>query len=178
MNDNFPWTWAAMLVIAFLSWVFNKIQEATAERRRAEELRRRKGQPERSGPPSVPPSPPRQSAPQPSGQDNRESPLRDLIDALGGPPQPVRTPPPLKRESTPPAPQKTTPRPAEPAKPKLTKAEQEALARLQSGAAGKRKTRKNAVENAAAWRQRLRSAEGLRQAIILKELLDKPVSLR
>jgi hypothetical protein len=196
MNQDFPWHWVAMVVIAFISWIFSRIQEATAERQRVKELQRRRAENRDTAEPAAAPPPlPAQREPGPL-DDLRDKSLRELIEALGGAPQPTPEP----RQTTPPPrparekPQtraaaaaakspKQTP-PAVPA-PSLSAAERAALERLQAAPkAGDATTSAGSKKGSSSRRANaglpalLRSPAGLRQAIVLKELLDKPVSLR
>lgn len=195
MNQDFPWHWVAMVVIGFISWIFSRIQEATAERQRVKELQRRRAENRDTAEPAAAPPPlPAQREPGPL-DDLRDKSLRELIEALGGAPQPTPEP----RQTTPPPrparekPQtraaaaakspKQTP-PAAPA-PSLSAAERAALERLQAAPkAGDATTSAGSKKGSSSRRANaglpalLRSPAGLRQAIVLKELLDKPVSLR
>ena len=162
MDGDFPWQYLALVVIAFLSWLFQKIQEATAERRRAKELRRRGSlpQPERRTETPVPPIVVADS-------------LRDLMEALGGAPQKPSVPPPL--------PPRATPKPASKSK-KTPAAEAPAQKSVPAPEAEKPVLVSTAFDEVAKapkpLRNLLASPSGLRQAMILKEVLDKPVALR
>lgn len=198
MNQDVPWTWLAMVAIAFISWIFNRIQEATAERQRAKELARRRekaaaGNPPGSGGPASPPPLPEQREPRPVFEEAEAS-LRELMEALGGPP--VKPPPPApapetnRRPTTSPAREarrESRPRPETVTKPKppaaapeLTEAERAALERLrrQSSADPFPAPAASSSRPAPALTEWLRRPGALQQAVVLREILDKPVSLR
>lgn len=189
MDNEFPWIYVAMIVIAFISWVFNRIQEATAERNRAQELKRRELDEEER--PGQPPPLPARGESRPAAERRVET-LQDLIEALGGPPQPVReSPRPSQAPAStaahakaPPAPRSKSPATPES---RLSPAEREALERIRRSSAATAGptsligiTRARAPEGGASGevRRLLRSGGGLRQAMVLKELLDKPISMR
>ncbi|MCB1063827.1 MAG: hypothetical protein KDN20_13000 [Verrucomicrobiae bacterium] len=184
MNDNPPWFYLAMVVIAFISWVFNRIQEATAERRRVKELKRRREEQEQDPYRSPQQSPPPVRRPQPQPADESGEMLRDLMEALGGAPKPAPAPaqrqaPPLpKARVVSSQPKKPAPAPGA----KLSAAERAALERIQSSSAMATPPATVAVHRAgksgAGLRKLLRSPGGMRQAVLLKEVLDTPVGLR
>lgn len=186
MNGEFPWIYVAMVVIAFISWVFNRIQEATAERQRSQELKRRRqedAQAPRRATSSAPPPLPRERREEPPVPQVGER-LQELMEALGaGPPKTSSQPPPQAPESAPrTSPSKTTP-PATVEEPTLSADEREALARLQESArtgyeipvARNRHAKRLAADDV---RQSLRTPSGLKKAVLLKEVLDTPVGLR
>jgi hypothetical protein len=194
MNGEFPWIYVAMLVIAFISWVFNRIQEATAERQRAAELKRRRqeqaNQPTAQRQGSPPPLPSRgSSSPQEEPAEEPGELLKDLMEALGGPPRPE----PTRQAERPPtssparAQRQTRPQVQEREKPKvkapmLSAAERAAFERIEGKnavavALPKVKQRKASAAGADV-RRLLGSSRGLRQAVILKEVLDAPLSMR
>lgn len=200
MNEEFPWTWLAMVAIAFISWVFNRIQEATAERQRARELARRRekaaaeGRPGSGGAaeaPVEPPPLPGRREPRPV-LDDAEASLRELMEALGGPPAKPGPPAPEvgRRPAAPPprGARRERPLPAAASQPKppasepeLSEAERAALERLR-----RQPTPSPATPAAVASTRRqappvtewLRRPGGLKQAIVLREILDQPLSLR
>ncbi|NNE94180.1 MAG: hypothetical protein HKN23_21235 [Verrucomicrobiales bacterium] len=82
--EDFPWPYVVVIFIAFISWVYNKLQEAAAERRRRR-VERMKGafqeqkpvyqqpeeeplRPSTSSPPPIPTKPVRQIEQVPSSQ--------------------------------------------------------------------------------------------------------------
>jgi hypothetical protein len=164
MDGDFPWHYLALVVIAFVSWLFQKIQEATAERKRANELRRR----QRDGMETAPlpqPSLPRRELPVPPVVDEH---LRELIEALGGPPQPV-APPPLPPEKKP---KPVAAKAVKPAEPPKTPVPVPRVQPVLTAPAEVSHREPNPL------RKLLSSPAGLRQALVLKEILDKPVTLR
>ncbi len=199
-NDNIPWQYVALIIIAFITWLFNRIQEATAERRRLKELKRRRGE-QQAAPAHAAPSQTRRSPSRPAEQpeDSAEDILHDLFEALGGKP---RTPPPLPREQEPEhrerprarsamptasaSPSRRQPEPPQPVKApeeRLSAAERAALDRLKQGAtpmSGDFVPPKTGRQGGSAQelRRLLRSRGGLRQAVVLKEILDTPLALR
>lgn len=193
MDGDIPWHYVALVVIAFISWLFNRIQEATAERRRLHELRRRREeqknapQPTRretsSSPPPIPQG--RRPATRHEPEEKAEEILRDLFEALGGPPQeapePVRPRPEQPRERPKPPPITRKPveeTPQHPTEPVLSAAEKAALERVKTGRAGVSGVRRRTADSQANFRRLLRSSGGLRQAVIVKEILDAPLALR
>ncbi|MCB1231444.1 MAG: hypothetical protein KDN19_14325 [Verrucomicrobiae bacterium] len=194
MDVDVPWHYLALVVIAFVTWLFNRIQEATAERRRVEELKRQReqgaprsrsqSQPSHSSPP--PPLPARDRQPSPVSDGDRM--LGELLEALGNKPQ---TPAPSHRAQQyvpptqkPAAASQSKPK-AEPAA-RLSASERAALERVKSGRAAvlpskesaSAKRRKHSPGLSEEFRKMLRSPNGLRQAVVMKEILDRPISLR
>lgn len=195
-NDNIPWQYVALIIIAFITWLFNRIQEATAERRRIKELKRRREE-QQATPAHGAADRPIHSPSRPAEpEDSAEDILHDLFEALGGKP---RTPPPLPRQEEPERPRARSARPSvsasdsrrqsEPPKPvkapeeRLSAAERAALDRVKQGAtpvtsdlvAVKSRRRQGSTQE---FRQLLRSQGGLRQAVVMKEILDPPLALR
>ena len=196
MEGDIPWHYVALVVIAFISWLFNRIQEATAERRRLHELKRRREE-QKHAPQPTRPEPSSSSSPPPIPQGRRpatrhepeekaEEILRDLFEALGGPPQEAPEPvrprhePPPERPKPPPITRKPAGEssPQRPAEPLLSEAEKAALERVKTGRSGIPGSRRRTADSQANFRRLLRSSGGLRQAVIVKEILDAPLALR
>ncbi len=175
------------VAIAFVSWVYRKFQEAAAERQRRKaeaEFKRRGLSPEeiaeeQSAPPEL---------------ISPEETIRKLYEALGGEtvtaptPEPERaSPPPVPRRAaedrsvTPPPVEKAPPHLREVRRETLSKAEQDALARVQGGALGGRSSSRRktgAFSGPLDPVAMIRDPDAQRAAIVLKEILDKPVSMR
>ncbi len=182
MNQDVPWLYVAMIAIAFISWIFNRIQEATAERQRARELKRQR-ESARQEPASPPQRGPDAPPPLPTPREEPEDLLKDLFEALGG--RPV-APVPSKRQERPPE-KPVARKPPKAAKSServsLSAAERAALERVQAREAARLTpdtvpTVIRRGRSGKQLRQLLGSQSGLRQAVVLKEVLDSPVSLR
>ena len=183
MEDVGNWLlYAAMIVIAFISWVFNKIQEATAARQRQkeiEEYRRHHGrdpepfdddedeweafeEPEQSREPTA-----------------AEDAMRKLVEALGG--NVIEPPPPPPSQEVPePAPKPpplVTQSEVEPAATRLSAQEKAALERVRQREHAIRKKRRRHASGTLAdlsAADLVRDPDGIRKAVILREILDKP----
>lgn len=183
-----PLWYAALIVIAFISWVVGKIREAQEAHR---ERKRNKDRPIRTdiGPPTSSSSSP---PPPISQRDRAKEAMRETYRALGIPfpedeaPAPASTPPPVPGQ-----------KPARQARPtgtgkaasgaRLTADERKALKNLQqrrnaraasnSGSEGGYNTRPLST-GAATLRRLLRDRKATQQAILLKEVLDAPKSLQ
>ena len=178
MKGEFPWIYAAMIVIAFVSWVFNRIQEATAGKQRAEELRQRKEDGDfdleeedffeevESQPVNAPPK---------SGEDT----MRKLMEALGGtvvqaPQAPSREPVPQRQTAPPPVPVKSS-------QARMTAEERAALDRLKKRGGAKPEVTRSRLETKGARStiaDLVRDPKGIRDAVVLREVLDRPRSER
>jgi len=169
--DDFPWHYVAMIFIVFVSWLYQRIQEIAAARRlrsterkaAAEAARKERPLFQESRPPVSPPPPP---LPQPKNapgeipvpQTFRE--FFETLESLSNPPvkapAPVQVTPPPPLPATAPVPEKRAPLVAKPIL----------------------KTEPTAPHPASGLSRVLRRRGSLRQALILKEILDVPVSLR
>ena len=182
MEDGNVFFYAALVVIAFISWVVGKVREGMAAMRERKEYKER---PVRTdiGPPttSSPPPPPKVSQ-----RDRAKDAMRETYRALGIPfpedeaaapaPTPQRQPRPAGKE---------TQKIVVPASDRLTADERKALNRLQqrrnaSGASnsGSETGSGSSTPGANALRDLLRNRSATRQAILLKEILDAPKSLQ
>lgn len=170
MDNEFPWIYVAMIVIAFISWILNRIQEFTSARKDARAHREPPQTPrqvrEAQTPSREPWLPDEESPREPSRRPDPGDSLRELFEALGGapatPPPPIRRPekaaaaPPRQPVAIPKPPPIAIPKP--PLKPPAVKKPQS--------------------QDAERARLLLKSRTGLRQAMILKEILDKPLGMR
>lgn len=172
--DDVPWLYVAMIFIAFVSWVVQRVREASearreriAERKAAERARRTTQAPEyespyRSG---------RTAEPEPEPPRTFREVFQELERQMAGhepEPEPTRVPPPL-----PPQPETTTaPPPRVPSVlPRVSAAPPRPRKRKPRSAARKRETA-NALGSV------LRDRGSLRTALVLKEVLDRPRALR
>lgn len=183
--DDFPWIYVAMIFIAFVSWLHRRVQEAAAarrlragERRAAAEAARR----ERPLPGGTPPSPylaperapmhPAPATPPPlprRAPPSEEIPVprsfRELFEMLSESRPPV--PPHAEPVAPPPLPAANPPAAAaKPAAPRAPVPAPVVASALRPTPAGFGLTKA------------LRRRGPLRQAILLKEILDAPVALR
>ena len=170
--DDVPWLYVAMIFIAFVSWVWNRIQEA-AEYRRARRIEKEQKARARRTTSTAP---------------EFESPYRRQEQSA--PPEPVESVPKsfrevfaeLERQFSEPEVEEPKPRRASP--PPLP---EEAVVADQSILSAKPvpvapplesvKLSKNR-ETAKALLKTFRSSKDLRTALVMKEILDKPVALR
>ena len=186
MDSDFPWIYVAMVFIAFVSWVRARIQEAAAFRRaRAEQKEaQRKREESAPAPPefspyrndSPPPAPPEPVVEEP-GQPAAQPTFRELFEMLQGhlpeAEEAVPTPPPARvevsAEARPPAlPSDRT---------GLTEAATEMILSSPS-IASTSPFGSNRVNRSKYVGRMLKSSANLREAFILKEILDKPLTLR
>ena len=184
MEDGNVFFYAALVVIAFISWVVGKIREGIEAFRERQEYKNR---PIRTdiGPPSTSSSPP--PPPQISQRDRAKAAMRETYRALGIPfpddeqsaPPPAQPPP---RQKRPPA---RETKKVVPASDQLTADERKALNRLKqrqnasaAGSSGSGDKGKLSTPGANVLRRLLRDRNATRQAILLKEILDQPKSLR
>ncbi len=179
MDDERVWLYAAMMVIYFIAWVLKKIktrsegkneEEAKPDRTLAEVKENRKRHLQRQ-------------AARESASDEASQALRQLFESVGGESvkesflpeaEPASAkPPPLTKARTPPpfvpAAKKAVSAPG------LTPAEQKALADLKSRQNSPYQIRKKTRSHSLAPMTR---GKGLRQAVVLKEILDQPRALR
>lgn len=173
--DDFPWHYVAMIFIVFVSWLYQRIQEIAAARRLRSAERKaaaeaaRKERPlfqesrPQSGPPPVPEPQPVPSKPKPSLEEIpiprsfRE--FFETIETLSNPPAKA------------PAVQVTAPPPLPVAPPEPEKRSSPASKPIVKVAA-------TSPHPASGLSGVLRRRSSLRQALILKEILDVPVSMR
>jgi hypothetical protein len=185
MDGEFPWIYVAMIVIAFVSWIFNRIQEATAGRQRAEETRRRKEngdfdidededyfEEQEPGPARETPT---------SGEDA----MRKLMEALGGTVVEAPKSPSPEQSRQPPARQSAAvasppPVPVELVSQRMSAEERAALERIKKRneikVVPKKKAKSTLGEMSIA--DLVRDPDGIRKAILLREILDRPRSER
>jgi hypothetical protein len=176
--DDFPWHYAAMIFIVFVSWLYQRLQEISASRRlrsaerkaAAEAARKERPLFQESRPPLGPPPVPG-PVPQPAPAAPTTTPgeiaiprsfreFFETIETLSNPP--VKTPAPLQETAPPPLPV-APPEPEKRSNP-VVKPIVEA--------------KPTAPHPASGLSTVLRRRSSLRQALILKEILDVPVSLR
>ncbi len=195
-EDSFPF-YLAMVVIAFISWVFKRIQEATAARQRGNELeaRREEQQWEEdeeeetvTAPPPLPRA--RRNPAQPGAGEPAEM-IRELVAAMGGGttatrkaeqrqhrPEPVHEAADshlgISQPTMAPNPEDLLSSSERAVLERIKR--QEALADDHFPSIGREHGRQG--HRASGLPELLRSPGGLRQAIVLKELLDKPVTMR
>lgn len=182
MNNEKIWFYAAAIAIYFISWIFKKIKGSTEgeeedqpSRTLAEVQENRKRHLQRQ-------------AEREAGSDDASEALRKLFESIGGvaeteketesflpEPDAVQTsPPPLRSAPSSPPPLTTTSRQTV-SVPQLSTEEKAALANLKSRESSS--TRKNKKRRSNSLRSMTRG-RGLRQAVVLKEILDQPRSLR
>ncbi len=196
MNDEIPWAYVAMIFIAFVSWVYGRIKEA-AEYRRARAAAKRAAQEARHrARPELAPSPYRPSAPvssapvpvaptesEPAAEIEMPKTFRELFEMLQEPPAPVPAPQPApvpapaaREEARPAASQSPSPRPGELDRSEITHIFPGADPSTQTAPPlqverVRRKTSSN-------LHRILHNRGTLREALILKEILDTPVALQ
>lgn len=191
MNDDIPWAYVAMIFIAFASWVYGRLKEA-AEIRRARAAAKQAAQDARNrAQPAPPPSPYRSpahtpvpapaptrpaipaAAPVPAAGIETPKTFRELFEML----QEQATPPPVAkgqaRQAAPP------PLPAERVEPVQSevdrifygpgKAAKPAPPVRVERIRGKTSSNLNRI---------LKNRGTLREALILKEILDTPVAMK
>jgi hypothetical protein len=174
--DDFPWHYVAMIFIVFVSWLYQRIQEIAASRRLRSAERRaaaeaaRKERPlfqesrPQSAPPPVPAPQPVPSSPTPSLEEIpiprsfRE--FFETIETLSNPP--VKAPAPVQVTAPPPLPVVTP----------------EAEKRSSPASKPVLEVEPTPPHLASGLSRVLRRRSSLRQALILKEILDVPMSLR
>jgi len=184
MNDDIPWAYVAMIFIAFASWVYGRLKEA-AEIRRARAATKRAAQEARNrAQPAPPPSPYRSPAPvtaaptqqypapapaPPTGIETPKT-FRELFEMLQeqAAPAPIEEP----RPYAPPP----LPVPVAPVQSEVDrifygpgKAEKVAVPLKVERVRGKTSSNLNRI---------LKNRGTLREALILKEILDTPVAMK
>lgn len=189
MDSDFPWVYVAMIFIAFVSWVRARLQEA-AELRRARALKKKAAGSERRVAPDsarvspyLEPSPQasrsRPSVPEPIVTENpvTEMPrsFREILEVfqeqLVGQNEPQST----SQSAPPPLP---VTHPVNTGTPVLR--DSQGLPTLPRSAASPRipRDRKTQRKTSGELSRLLKTRGTLREALILKEILDKPVALR
>lgn len=193
---DIPWMLVAMIVIYFVSWVFNKIKgggeeedndqpkrtlaEVQANRKRHLE-RQAQRESKSNGTDADPASALRQlfESITEENESPRESFLPEADPVVSAPaPPPLRqsqraqTPPPLTH---PPRSTSTSFQSKTPSAPDLSPAEKKALKKIQGGAYSISKARKK--HSSRSLRSMIRG-RGLRQAVVLKEILDQPRAMK
>ena len=176
--DDFPWHYAAMIFIVFVSWLYQRLQEISASRRLRSAERKAAAEAARKerplfqesraplGPPPVPGPVPQSAPTAPTTTPGEVAIPRsfreffETIETLSNPP--VKTPAAVQETAPPPLPVA----PPEPEKRSnlVVKPIVEAKPTTPHATAGLSRV--------------LRRRSSLRQALILKEILDVPVSLR
>jgi len=171
--DDFPWHYVAMIFIVFVSWLYRRIQEIVAARRvrsagrkaAAEAARKERPLFQESRPPlGPPPAPPSQEVPSPAPpplpipRSFRE--LFETIETLA------------TLGTNPPAPIQSAPVPSLPVVPRETRPDPGPTPRSNVA------SEPEAPHPASGLTRVLRRRGSLRQALILKEILDVPASLR
>jgi hypothetical protein len=187
MNDDIPWAYVAMIFIAFASWVYGRLKEA-AEIRRARAATKRAAQEARNrAQPAPPPSPYRSPAPvtaaptqqypapapAPAAEIDTPKTFRELFEML--------------REQAAPAPQEE-PRPdTPPPLPVPVAPVQSEADRIFYGVGKAAKPAKPAPpvrverirgKTSSNLNRILKNRGTLREALILKEILDTPVAMK
>ncbi len=188
MNDDIPWAYVAMIFIAFASWVYSRLKEATKIRRARADAKRDAQQSRNRAQPVPAPSPyraatlPRQAqvsapAPAPSAEIEVPKTFRELFEMLQE--QAAPAPAPLARESERASAPPPLPAPDESAEPVQSEADRifygsdepvkPAPPPRVERARGKTSSNLNRI---------LKNRGTLREALILKEILDTPVAMR
>ena len=170
----------ALMIIGAINYVANRLQEKRAaeeEEKISREVERHNAEVERQqvqGPPPAPQSQPAsQPPPPPSRTHSAGDELRNFFQSLVAPVVETPPPPPPPRQSPPPAKEK----PAS----SLSRAEQKALEAIKERGQGlppTRRERRQAGEAHSGLNKMLRDPASLRNAFVLKELLDPPIALR
>jgi hypothetical protein len=187
--EDFPWIYVAMIFIAFVSWLHQRIQEAAAARKirstqrkaAAEATRRERPLARESRPLGAPPAlpaperapshpefPSTPPAPAPGAEIPVPRSLRELIQTL----ETLSNPP-----AEPPAPRTVVAPPPLPAAPVVVETNPSPVPASVEKARGEQKEER-APSPASGLTSVLRRRGSLREALILKEVLDSPVSLR
>ncbi|NLT69897.1 MAG: hypothetical protein GXX91_04295 [Verrucomicrobiaceae bacterium] len=205
MNDEIPWAYVAMIFIAFVSWVYGRLKEA-AEYRRARAAAKRAAQEARNrARPEPAPSPYRPSAPvsatppvpvpvappepEPAAEIEMPKTFRELFEMLQEPPKPAPAPAPAPEPAPPSAPAareetRSADSPSPSPSPSPGALDRSEITRLFPGADRSASTapplqvervRRKASSN---LHRILHNRGTLREALILKEILDTPVALQ
>lgn len=178
-DDARLWFWGAVAIVLFIRWIWNNAV-ASRRRRMGDDLEEPleeeyedpatyqehypEQQPHSQGQAAPPPLPQSQQQAQPADE------LRQFLEQLAGVPQKQTPPPPpvVKRQ----------PKPEKPKAPELTKEEKDALERLKNRQKQQPKKRRRVAGGPLSLRDSLRDPQSLKNAIVLKEILDKPKSLQ
>lgn len=191
MNDDIPWAYVAMIFIAFVSWVYGRIKEAAeirrarAEAKRASQEARNRAKPApapspyRSPVPTAPPQPypvPAPAAAPTAAPAEIEAPktFRELFEMLQEQAAPPQAP--AREKPRPAAPPPLPAAAAEPAQSETDlifygpgKTVKPAPAMKVERVRGKTSSNLNRI---------LKNRGTLREALILKEILDTPVAMK
>lgn len=188
MDSDFPWVYVAMIFIAFVSWIRARLQEA-AELRRVNALKKRAAQTERNSSslpspvsPYLHPSPQvPHSRPVVLESTKVETPVpevpksfRELFEVLQGQMIGQTEPPSVNQTAPPPLPVSPAPRAEAPiavAAVPLPEIKPPVSSRAHQG-------RKVARNTSGDLSRMLKTRGTLREALIMKEILDIPVALR
>ncbi len=175
--EDFPWFYLVLILFAFVSWLHNRIREAVEYRRRRAEARREAAEARRSAKPSPAPSPYHRpvAEPAPPSAPPRPAPRPAPTAEIPEAPRTFREFLELLREATEPEPESVE-RPATVAPPPLPTAAPAPKppnpAPVEAGTSSPSPARRAGLVTALGRRG------SLRQAIVLKEVLEEPVSLR
>ncbi|MEM7699100.1 MAG: hypothetical protein AAF236_11930 [Verrucomicrobiota bacterium] len=180
--EDFPWFWVAMIFIAFIGWLRNRIREVGAARR---EKRAAKADARRGGSSPPPPTARRQqqppqtaerpppSSPSPSGAPAS---LEDLMRQLTGAIEPEK-----ETRSTSPTRTKSSPPPLPPGEPQVEEIPfpvsvkpREVAPPIHAGVSSRRRR----GDQRDRLMKLLGNREDLQSAILLREILDRPLALR
>ncbi len=192
MNDEIPWAYVAMIFIAFVSWVYGRIKEAAEYRRaradakRAAQESRNHARPEPAPSPyrpsapasSTPPVPVPVSPPEPEPAVEIPKTFRELFERLQeapkSAPEPAPTPP-VRKETRPaaPPPVSPSPRPGE-----LHPSEINRIFPGSDRSAPPLRVERTRRKTSSNLHRILNNRGTLREALILKEILDTPVALQ
>lgn len=185
MNDDIPWAYVAMIFIAFVSWAYGRIKEAAEIRRARAEAKRAAQEARNRAKPAPAPSPyrspvptaPPQSYPVPApAPAELEAPktFRELFEMLQE--QAAPPPAPAREKARPAAPPPLPAAAAEPAQSDTDllfygpgKTVKPAPAMKVERVRGKTSSNLNRI---------LKNRGTLREALILKEILDTPVAMK
>jgi len=188
MDSDFPWVYVAMIFIAFVSWIRARLQEA-AELRRVKALKKKAAQTERRSSsipspvspylhpsPQVPHSRPvvRESAKVDAPVPELPKTFRELFEVLQDQMIGQTEPPSANQFAPPPLPVSPVPRVEAPVTAttiQLTETKPPVPTRSHQG-------RRVARNTSGDLSRMLKTRGTLREALIMKEILDIPVSLR
>ncbi|MEQ1839984.1 MAG: hypothetical protein ABL994_06235 [Verrucomicrobiales bacterium] len=188
MDSDFPWVYVAMIFIAFVSWIRARLQEA-AEMRRVKALKKKAAQAERRSSslpspvsPYLHPSPQvPHSKPVVLESTKVETPVpevpktfRELFEVLQGQMIGQTEPPSVTQTAPPPLPVRPAPRAEVP-----VAATAISLPEITPSVSTRAHQGRKVARNTSGDLSRMLKTRGtLREALIMKEILDIPVSLR
>ena len=186
MDQEIPWTYVAIIFIAFVSWLWNRIREAAAYRRErleqkraAQRARRTTEREEEVSPYRQPrrPTPPEpreeeESVPNSLGDIYRR--LEEQFLEEAAPPEPPRrSPPPLPGNEV--AETSSFRNPREPA---ATSAPEPPATVVPSPSTPAPRPKRSSSTPSSRIKTMLSEGDNLRTALVLREILDKPRALR